>query len=648
VELTKGPALASLGGLLLSVLVLIWLFASPTIPQPPGLQQNVTAAKTAPPVFVPPSLEALKTVKWSPQRVVSGFDVLREIQAPRPAPLPEDEALRLRNTDPQSNARIAAAVGRLPRSDEEVDWDATYFRYLPSDVRTFNYIFYSSRYEGEVLPLVYAGLFGFDSNLVPLAGAETVSEWSTSEDRMMDRVVLRDDITWSDGKPFTAHDVEFSFRTIMSPDVRCPAVKNGADKLKMVKAYDARTVVYFHKEPLVTNVFNLNFPIMPKHVYEPTLARDPTMQASEEHIRLSENPVTSGQYRLVSWKKGQEIIFERRPEWYERHGKRIRPKPHFKRIHFRIIADRAAAFLAFRSGEIDEYELTPDHWALQTNGDDFHARATKVWGTEWSLYWIGWNQRPIPDAPYFKDRRVREAMAIAFPYSEFIEKITYALYQPATGIFHTDSWMADPALQPFRQDLPRAAKLLAEAGWADTDGDNILDRMENGQKVPFRFSFLIPAGNPLYGNIASLQKRDLEKLGVVCEVKEMDFTTVQALAREHRFHAICFGFGTGADPDTVRNILGTKAYEEGRNFTGYSNPKVDDLLEKGQKEFDPARRAAIYREVDRIVATDLPFSFVCFRPTLAALSKDVRGYNFSPRGPYGFTPGVGAVWKKKS
>ena len=75
----------------------------------------------------------------------------------------------------------------------------------------------------------------------------------------MDKVVMRDDLTWSDGKPITAHDVEFTFKVIMTEAVPIPAVRTGTDQLKWVEAYDDHTLVFFHKEPLATNDGNMKF-----------------------------------------------------------------------------------------------------------------------------------------------------------------------------------------------------------------------------------------------------------------------------------------------------------------------------------------------------------------------------------------------------
>jgi len=603
--------------------------------------------KPAEAAFDPPPLEALKDVKWIPQRVVDALDLLRSRQAKESPPPPDAEALALKNTGAEANRKIAAAIGRLPRDDSEVDWDATFNRYLAGEPNSLNYLFNSTLYESAVNSVLYAGPFGFDWNFVPFADQDIVREWSTSEDRMMDRVTLRDDLTWSDGVPFTAHDIEFSYKTVMDPRVPVPAQRTSAEKLKGVKAYDDRTLVYFHREPLVTNVWTLNLQVIPRHIYGPSLAKDPSMTKSAEHARLNHHPVTNGPYRLDSWIAGQEVVVERRPEWYEKDGKRIRSKPFFKKIRFRIIPVRSSAMLAFKKGELDEMEISADQWNSETQGQDFYAQGTKLAGEEWSYYFLAWNMKPIPDAPFFKDRRVREAMTLAFPHKEFLEEICHRLYTPAPGMFHPGSWMADPGLKPVQQDLERADKLLAEAGWVDSDGDAVIDKLVDGKRVPFRFTFSIASGNPLYVKLSSILKRDLEKLGVVCDVKELEFATLTTQAKEHRFQATCFGWGTGSDPYTLRNIWTTRAYQDGRNMVGYSSTRVDELFDLGDREFDRGKRAEIYREIDRLIAQDHPFTFLCFRSSFYGVSKDLRGFNFSPRGPFLYGPGLASMWKKK-
>jgi peptide/nickel transport system substrate-binding protein len=643
--LRSSIAFACLAFPVAGVLFLSGLLAPP--PPTPSAKGVASAEGEAP--FVPPPIESLKDVKWVPYKVAAAVEVLRERLSRQPAPTPDEEAFALRNAGAAENAKIASAVSRLPRSGDEVDWDATLVRWLFAQPKTMNPVLASTSSEFFLTNILFVTPFSFDADLKPLALAEVCVEWSTSEDGLLDKVVLRDDITWSDGAPFTARDIEFSFKVIMTPSVAAPD-RTQCSGIKAVKAYDDRTVVYFHREPLATNVWAINFQIIPRHLFAPVFAADPTLEKSEAAIHLSRNPVTSGPFRFVSWKADEEIVCERRPEWFERDGKTIRAKPFLKTIRFRTIQNRDKALLEFKAGNLDEMELSAEQWQAQTGGPDFLARGTKVYGEEWHYSFIAWNQHPVPDAPFFKDPRAREAMSLAFAHEEFLDKICQGLYRPAPGIFHPASGFADPSLEPTKQDLRRAARLLAEAGWADSDGDGVLDKEIDGTRIPFRFTFLIGAGSFLARSVASLLRRDLEKIGVVCEAREVEGTQFFAMCKEHRFHSAAMLWGPGVDPDTLRNIWTTDAFkdEAGRNYIGYMNPEVDRLFEVGRRELDPAKRKEIYREIGRRIAGDFPYTFLYFRNAFFAVSKDLRGLNFSPRGPFNHFPGMHGFWKRKA
>ena len=102
------------------------------------------------------------------------------------------------------------------------------------------------------------------------------------------------------------------------------------------------------------------------------------------------------------------------------------------------------------------------------------------------------------------------------------------------------------------------------------------------------------------------------------------------------------GWGAGADPDMNENIFGTDA---DRNYGLYSNARVDELFEEGKLALDRERRAEIYGEIAKIIYEDQPYTCLFFRNGFYGFNKQLRGYRFSPRGPYGFSPGSGALWK---
>ncbi len=593
--------------------------------------------------FTPPPLAEIDAqAQWADQPVLSGAELLRKKQGEQPPTLTADQALALHNDypkDKENNTRILAALGQLaPADGAGVDYDATWVRHVAGDMKSSNPIMISSITEFEYQSLTGFGYLAFDPELKYFASKDSVVSWQTSKDHMLDKIVLRDDLTWSDGQPITAQDVKFSYQVIMTEAVSPPAVRQGPDQLKWVEAYDDHTLVFFHKEPLATNTTNMSITVIPKHIYEKTLEADPTMARSPEHSRLEDHPVVGGAYELVSRDRNQEFVVRRRESYYMHDGKPVRPKPYFKEIRVKVIEDQNTALLALKAGQIEEMELRAEQWDSKTNTDEFYRRNTRVTALEWTEFHFDWNCR----TPFFSDKRVRQAMGWAFDYKELLNVICRGLYEPCNGNFHPTSWAYPKnGPQPYHQDLDKAEDLLDAAGWTDSDGDGIRDKEINGRRVPFEFTLLtyqtetgIQAG--------TLLKECLGKIGIICNVKPTEFTVLVDSQQKHNFDAAMGGWGAGTDPDSSANIFVTG---EGRNYGNYSNKRVDELFEAGRRELDQAKRAAIYGEIHTLLWEDQPYTWLFNRNSFYGFSKKLRGYNFCPTGPYNFDPGIFGVYK---
>ncbi|MEM8866136.1 MAG: peptide-binding protein, partial [Planctomycetota bacterium] len=576
---------------------------------------------------------------WIDRPVRDGIEVMRELRADEPSPeLSVEEALKLKNDSPANNEKIREALGRLaPKDGGVVDYSASIVRHVGGDLKSTNPLLISSVTEFDYQGLAAIGLITFDKNFDWFGVSDVIESWQTSEDRLMDKFVLRDDLTWSDGTPVTAHDFEFTFKAIMTEPVIVPAVRQGTDELAAVKAYDDHTLVYFHKEALPTNTENISFIPLPKHVYEKTVPADPTLARSKEHSKLEDKPVVAGPYELTKRVRGQEFVMTRREDYYMHEGKQVRPKPYFKEIRVKAIEDFNTALLALKSGDIEEMLLRAEQWVTQTGGNDFYKRNTKVSDTEWVEFHFTWNLK----SPYFADKKVRWAMTYAMDYEELIETICYGLYEQSRGNFHPDSWMfPEDAAAPVVQDLEKAQQLLAEAGWEDTDGDGILDKEINGRRRAFEFTLLTPPTDTSI-KTATLLKECLDLLGIVCNVKSTEFTVLVQKSRDKEFDAVLAGWGTGTDPSSNVNIFGSG---EPRNYGSYANAEVDELFEQGKREFDRDKRAKIYGKIHTQLWEDQPYTWLFYRNAFYGFNKKLRGYNFSPRGPYNYSPGFSSIY----
>jgi peptide/nickel transport system substrate-binding protein len=482
---------------------------------------------------------------------------------------------------------------------------------------------------------------------------------------------MRDDLLWSDGTPITAHDIEFSFKVIMSSQVPIRAQRTGTDEIKYVKAYDDQTLVYFHNNPLATNVWNVNFSIIPKHIYEKSISEDPTLIDSDYHVQLEETPVTGGGFEVVN-RDQVEVVLRRRESAYMFEGKQVRDKPFFETVRLRIIPEASVRLLSLEAGDIDEMNLEPQQWSDQTNGDDFYQRCTKARGLEWTSFSFQWNS----NTPYFNDPRVRQAMTYAFDHAEMLHVHRKGLDQSCTGTYHpTSRWYPGNdnsigiKIDPVKQDLEKAGKLLDEAGWIDSDGDGYRDKEIAGKRRKFEFTIIVRNAKERI-DLCELLAQNLRLVGVACNVKPLESATLQDKMFNKQFVAAFGGWGTGADPDTSDNIWGS---DQQRNFVSYSNPLVDEFFEEGRKleknrrlwkelkvwkdpeareylgidkelaESQPSREDC-YAAIHAILWRDQPYTWLFYRNAYHGFNKRLRGYNFSPRGIFGYGPGFSSFW----
>lgn len=515
-------------------------------------------------------------------------------------------------------------------------------RTLDGNPSSLNPIFSSSVYESHMSELLFDGLFSFDKDLKWFVNKEVVDSFEESPDHLVNTVKLKPGLKWHDGAPWTAHDVEFSFKEIMDDRVAVPAVRDGTDQIAEVKALDDATVRFTHKKALPTAKWNMSFPIIPEHIYGAAaeLAKDPTLLTSDYFNKANrEGTVGNGPYKLVSWETNNQIVVER---WEDYHGS----KPHFKRIILKIIPDKTVSLKLFTKGDLDEMMLSAQQFAMETVNDPAFAQVgVKGYAPAWGFSYIGYNMTGAN--PFFNDAKVRRAMTHALDIPRIIRDIGYNLVQPCNGIFSPGSWMYNADVKPLAYDLKQAAALLDEAGWAVDRNDGFRYKNVNGERVKFEFELLVPQGSPTSPKVAAIFQQDLKKIGVILNTRIMEWAAFMQVVNKHEFQAEIAGWGSGTDPDTNSNLWTTKAVADGRNYGGYSNPRVDELFALARAEFDEAKRAAYYREIQKLIYDDQPYTFIYERGTTWAFNKRIRGVQFSPREVFGFDPSYKSWWVAK-
>jgi peptide/nickel transport system substrate-binding protein len=532
----------------------------------------------------------------------------------------------------------ASVFEPLPDDPSKTASNQTLIRHIAGSPNTLNPIFWSTHYDDEAQTPIYDGYISWDKNFIWMTNPDMLESYEASEDQRLWTLHLRENLKWHDGHPLTAEDFRFTWLAILDDDVPAVTFKDDAQKIEDIRVVDPRTVQIVLKESLPINKWVISNPVIPAHIFgnPEERAKDPTLKTSPYYTLYNrEGVVGSGPYKLVEWVANDKLVYER---WEEFPGE----KPFFKRIVLKINADRNTALQLFRKGDHDEMEVSQQQFAFETNDREFAAVGYKLFGPQWLYSFIAWNMDG--SNPFFTDRRVRIAMAHALDVHRVIRDVGYNLVTPSYGIFHPDSWMFNPEVRRYEFDLERAAALLDEAGWLVDDYDGVRSKIVDGRRIKFDFELLIPNGSTVAPKVAAIFQQDLAGIGVVLRTRVVEFATMHEMALRHEFQALTMRFGTGVYPDTHESLWKTSMYTDGRNYGGYSNPRIDDLFDTVIHEFDEARRTELFREIQKVIYEDQPFLFIYNDATTYVVNRKLRGIELSPRGLTGFYPGFLKWW----
>lgn len=482
---------------------------------------------------------------------------------------------------------------------------------LPTDPDRLNPVISNSAYSNAVSGFIYEQLFELDNKTL-LPKPKLAKRWEVSKDHLQYTFYLREDVSWQDGRPFTAEDVVFTYEKIKDPKSDAAPLRNYFRDVLKAQEINRYAVRFTYRKPYVDALYTLGLmSIIPKHLFDD--GKD-----FNTHLR-NRDPIGTGPFRFIEWKTGSKIILERFEKYWGR------PYP-FQKILFKIIPDETITFRLFKKKEIDLVDLTPLQWAKQTESGKFDRQSVKhkILNRFGVYSYIGWNLR----RPFFKDRRVRLALAHLIDREEINQKLLFGLYSVITGPYYPFGPNYNKDLHPIGYDLERAKRLLDEAGWKDLDGDGI--REKDGQ--PFRFTFLFSSGNRFYEQFTPILRKNFLSAGIEVDLRRLETFTLFRMIQEKDFDAYVAGWGRGAGDEDLFQIWHSSQMDKGSNYISYANPKVDLLLEEGRQEFEGNKRARIYQKVHRILYEDQPYLFLFARPDLIARDKRFKNVKEYPIG----------------
>lgn len=484
---------------------------------------------------------------------------------------------------------------------------------IPADVETFNdYQSAGEAMENAIIDLLFPTLFEEQPDFAqhpPSFAPRLAESWEFSPNHLVLTVRLRQDAWWSDGFRVTADDVRFTFQAQTSEAAGSTYVEQKA-AIARVEVVDASTVRFHFKRVYPYQLMDANDGhIVAAHAWAAIpFDKWPT-------TNFTPGLVSAGAFRLVSHTAQQTIVLERDP----RHWRPAR----LDRIVFRVIPDSAGQIGQLLAGDVQLIPMVPPREVarLQASPD---VRVVSL--PSRLLGFLAWNNH----RPALADRRVRRALGLAIDRQALVDTVYLGHAKVANGPVLSSMWAYDRELPALPHDPAEAARVLAEAGWNDDDGDGLVEKDGRGLEV----ELLYPTTNTMRAQMAVLIQADLARVGVKVLPRPVEFAALMARQEAGDFDGVLAAWEEATKVDLASGWATPGADQGTGNFFGYSNPEVDELLRQVAAAPDLDRTRVLLAHAQRLIVADQPVTFLYEGRQVVALSRRLENATPSAAGVF--------------
>ncbi len=456
---------------------------------------------------------------------------------------------------------------------------------MSSNPSRINPILSTDSASSQITKWIFNALITYDkdANIIP----ELASRYHFVDDTTL-IFELRQDITWSDGVPFSARDVLFTYETITSPKIFTPYA-SGFMHILHVKALNDFTVEVKYKYPYFKALDVWMMEILPSH----KLKDEKDLMTSA----FNQAPLGTGPYTLSQFAISKDIILEANSNYFIH-------KPTLEKIIFHYLPDKSAEFLMLKSGKLDVGSLTPLQLERQLD-EDFKQKYTIYEDIAHNYSYMGFN---LEDEK-FKNPKVREALSLAIDRQELVDILYFGHGKVCSGPFLPGTGAFNETVGVPKHDIAKAKALLKEAGY--------------DEKHPFEFELSTSAsGSGSYS--AQILQYQLQKAGIVMKLRVMEWQAfLNTVVLPRKFEAVMMGWSLGLKPDAYSIWHSESRRKGGFNFVGYKNERVDELIKKAEKTVNQEVFDTLYREIFALIVADNPYLFLVIPNSITVVNKNI-------------------------
>jgi peptide/nickel transport system substrate-binding protein len=474
--------------------------------------------------------------------------------------------------------------------------------------RFINPLLAASDADRDLTTLIYSGLLRLDpkGSTVP----DLAESYTVSNDGLIYTFKLRDHLTWQDGKPLTADDVEFT--VLKAQDQLLLGKKRGSWEGVKVEKISPTEIRFRLKQAYPQFLETTTMGILPKHLWDKFDAEAFSLN------QFNTEPIGSGPYKIKSVSKnGQGIA-----DYYdlESFSNFALGRANISLVRLRFYSNETDLIAAYKRGEIESLSAISAEGAklLEKEGADILRSPLP------RVFAIFFNQNK---APVLANQEVREALVMAVDQQQIINEVLKGYGIPAYGplpqLFLKDTKTGDETSSSTNK-ITAAREYLANNGWTWDDNQKVWQKKNKKETVTLGFT-IATADIPELRDSAELVKNIWDKMGVkvslkVYEIGDLDLNVI----RPRQYDSLFFGEILGRTPDLFSFWHSGQRLDPGLNIAEYTNSNIDKLLEETRTLTDPEKRQANYQKIQDTVSQDNPAAFL-YSPEFLYLSpKSVK------------------------
>jgi len=457
---------------------------------------------------------------------------------------------------------------------------------------------------------IFSGLVTLNPELEVVP--DIAERWEVSEDGTVYTFYLRDDAKFHDGKPVTARDFKYSFERACDPwtgsvvaDTHLGDIVGAKEKLYgFADEVPGVKVVDDHTLQITIDA--------PKPYFLGKLTHSVAFVVDKDNVERggrtwTDKPNSTGPFKLKQYRLGRQIVLERNDLYYGE------PKPSVEQVNF-ILAG-GSAMTMYENGELETVPVGLNDIERVTDPTNPLSKELTIAPTM-STFYLGFNVNQPP----FDDVKVRQAFNYALDKQRIMDVIYKKTVPAATGVVPpTMPDYHNEGLEVLSYNSDKALRLIAESTYGD-----VADLPE----ITLHVTGVGGATSRMIEAVVGMYK---ENLGVDIAIQQTEWATFLSdiSRKENPYQMYSLGWiADYPDPENFMDVLFHS--EKNDNHMGYSNPEVDELLEKARTEQDPEERLQLYQEAEQIIINDAPWVPLFYEVEYWLTKPYVKGMIYPP------------------